>query len=53
MDLDGTLKWSRGRTVVVQEERHQRIFSIRIEKDCEDRSRVSKLYVKTLFTSQF
>ena len=33
--LDGILKWSRGRTVVVQGERYQRSLTIRTEKGCE------------------
>ena len=44
VDLDGTLKWSRGRTVVVQGERHQRNLAIRTE----DTGHASKLYVKTM-----
>ena len=28
VDLNGTLKWSCGRTIVVQGERHQRSFTI-------------------------
>ena len=47
VDLDGTLKWSLGRTVVVQEERQRRL-AIRTE----DTRHVSKLCVKTLFISQ-
>ena len=46
--MDGTLKWSRGRTVVVQAERHQRRLPIRTE----DTGHVSKLCVKTLFISE-
>ena len=38
----------RGRTVVVQGERHQRSFAIRRE----DTEHVSKLCVKTLFISE-
>ena len=45
IDLDGTLKWSLGRTVVVQGERHQWRLAIRTE----DTQHVSKLSVKTLF----
>ena len=48
IDLDGTLKWSLGRTVVVQELRHQRRLAIRTE----DTRHVSKLCVKTLFISE-
>ena len=48
IDLDGTLKWSLGRTVVVQGERHQRRLAIRTE----DPQHVSKLCVKTLFISE-
>ena len=47
--LDGTLKWSRGRTVVVQGEKHQRSLAIRRE----DTGRVSKLCVKTFFISEY
>ena len=36
-DLDGTLKWSHIRVVVVQGERHQRSLAVRIEKGCEGR----------------
>ena len=46
IDLDGTLKWSLGRTVVVQEERHQRRLAIRTE----DTQHVSKLFVKTFIS---
>ena len=49
VDLDGTLKWSRGRTVVVQGERHQRRLAIRTE----DTGQLSKLCVKTLFISEY
>ena len=48
IDLDGTLKWSLGRTVVVQDERHQPRLAIRTE----DTQHVSKLFVKTLFISE-
>ena len=48
VDMDGTLKWSRGATVVVQGERHQRSFAIKTE----DTGYVSKLCVKTLFISE-
>ena len=48
IDLDGTLKWSLGRTVVVQRERHQRRLAIR----AKDTRHVSKLCVKTLFISE-
>ena len=48
IDLDGTLKWSLGRTVVVQGERHQWRLAIRTE----DTQHVSKLSVKTLFISE-
>ena len=48
IDLDWTLKWSLGRTVVVQELRHQRRLAIRTE----DTRHVSKLCVKTLFISE-
>ena len=41
LNLDGTLKWSRGRTVVVQGERHQWSLAIRTE----DTGHVSKLCV--------
>ena len=44
----GTLKWSRGRTIVVQGERHQRSLVIRRE----DTGYVSKLCVKVLFISE-
>ena len=43
-----TLKWSRGRTDVVQGERHQWRLAIRTE----DSRHVSKLCVKTLFFSE-
>ena len=33
-DFDGTLKLSRGRIIVVQGDRHQRNYAIRIEKSC-------------------
>ena len=49
VNLDGTLKWSRGRTVVVQGERHQQSLAIRTEATGAN---VSKLCVKTLFISQ-
>ena len=42
VDLDGTLKWSCGRTVVVQGEQHQRSLAIRTEQS-EDDGHVSKL----------
>ena len=42
-DLDGTLKWSRGRIAVLQGGRHQRSFVIRTEKGYEGRRHVSKL----------
>ena len=48
VDLDGTLKWSIGRTVIVQGERHQRRLAIRTE----DTRHVNKLCVKTLFISE-
>ena len=48
VDLDGTLKWSCGRTVVVQGEKHQRSLAI----GREDTGHVSKLCVKTLFISK-
>ena len=48
VDLDGTLKWSRGRTVVVQGERHQRRLAIRTE----DTGHVSKLCAETMFISE-
>ena len=47
VDLDRTLKWSRGRTVV-QGERHQRRLTIKTE----DTGHVNKLCVKTLFISE-
>ena len=47
--MDGTLKWSRGRTAVVQGERHQQNLAIRTE----DTGHVSKLCVKTLFFVAF
>ena len=43
VNLDGTLKWSSGRTVVVQGEKHRRSLAIRTE----DTGHVSKLCVKT------
>ena len=43
--MDGTLKWSCGRTVVVQGENHQRSLAIR----ADDTGHVS---VKTLFVSE-
>ena len=48
--MDGTLKWSCGRTVVVQlqGERYQRSLAMRRE----DTGFVSKLCVKTLFISE-
>ena len=48
VDLDGTLKWSRVGTVVVQGEKHQRSLAVRTE----DTGHVSKLCVKTLFISE-
>ena len=48
IDLDGTLKWSLGRTVVFQRERDQRRLAIR----AEDTRHVSKLCVKTLLISE-
>ena len=48
IDLDGTLKWSLVRAVVVQGERHQRRLAIRTE----DTLHVSKLCIKTLFISE-
>ena len=48
VDLDGTLKWSCGRTVVVQRKRHQRSLAIRRK----DTGHVSKLCAKTLFISE-
>ena len=48
IDLNGTLKWSLGRTVVVQlGERHQQRLAIRTE----DTGHVSKLCVKTWLIS--
>ena len=47
VDLDGTLKWSRGRIVVVQGERHQRSLAIRTE---DTAGHVGKLCAKTLFS---
>ena len=47
VDLDGTLKWSRGRIVVVQGERRQRSLAIRTE---DTAGHVGKLCVKTLFS---
>ena len=44
IDLDGTLKWSLGKTVVVQGERHQRRLAIRTE----DTRHVSKLCVQNI-----
>ena len=46
--MDGSLKWSRGRTVVVQGERHLQGLAIKTE----DTGHVSKLCVKTLFVSE-
>ena len=43
---DGTLKWSRGRAVVVQGERHQRSLAIRTEDTATATGHVSKLCVK-------
>ena len=48
VDLDRTLKWNCGRTVVVQGEKHQRSLAIRREHT----GHVSKLCVKTLFISE-
>ena len=48
IDLDGTLKWSLVRAVVVQGKRHQRRLAIRTE----DTLHVSKLCIKTLFISE-
>ena len=45
VDLDGTLKWSRGRTVVVQGEGHQRSLAIRTE---DTAGHVGKLRVKNI-----
>ena len=44
-DLDGTLKWSRGRTVVVQGEWHQRSLAIGIEKSCEGSQKTLDMWV--------
>ena len=48
MNFDGTLKWSRGRTVVVQGGRHLQSLAIRTK----DTGQVSKLYAKTLSISE-
>ena len=45
IDLDRTLKWSLGRTAVVQGERHQRRLAIRRE----DTRHVSKLFFQFQF----
>ena len=44
--MDGTLKWSRGRTIVAPGEKHQQNLAIRTG----DAGHVSKLCVKTLFS---
>ena len=47
VDLYGTLKWSRGRTIVAPGEKHQQSLAIRTE----DTGHVSKLCVKAFFLS--